>query len=310
MNNSSLLEKLHQLPNKIIATVHKEPDYDAIGSLLALGELIEQLGKNVTLFAPDIDLGQFEHLPGIEQLSTTIESEYDLAIYLDCSNQHRIFQPNKFPTYKESINIDHHQDNTHFATYNLVQSISSVGEIMFNLFQTMNIPLNKKIATQIYAAICFDTGNFKFSNTTTETFKVAAELLSFGIPNHQISEWIFENKEQNYFEDIKTGLNNMYIDPKHPFTLVFIPHNNIENRESTINFFRTLKGKELTVVCKETSEKTFKLSFRSKNKIDVSRLAKIFNGGGHKRAAGAYCSKITLPELKNKLIKKIYEVFE
>ena len=128
----------------------------------------------------------------------------------------------------------------------------------------MNIKLDHTIATQIYAAICFDTGNFQYSNTTSSTFTIAAELLKYGISNHQISEWIFESKTISYFQDIKLGLHNMYIDNKFPFMIVQIPLNDYKNKESTINFFRTLKNIELVIVCKETAPKTFKLSFRSK----------------------------------------------
>ena len=84
--------------------------------------------------------------------------EYDLAIFR-CSDKNRIYHL-KIPKYKQSINIDHHQDNTNFGTYNLVLSISSVGEIIYNLYQSLNIKLDHTIATQIYAAICFDTGIF------------------------------------------------------------------------------------------------------------------------------------------------------
>ena len=93
MINNEVIEKFNHLPGKLIATVHKDPDYDAIGSLLALGNLINKMGKEICLYAPDIDINQFENLPGINTIETKIEKEYDLAIFLDCSDKNRIYQP-------------------------------------------------------------------------------------------------------------------------------------------------------------------------------------------------------------------------
>ena len=120
----------------------------------------------------------------------------------------------------------------------MVLNISSVGEILFNLYKTLNIAITEETAINIYAAICFDTGNFRFSNTSPDTFITAAELLKMNINTTRISEWIFEEKPKTYFEDIKEGLNNMHIDPNYPFMIVYIPHH--PNKESTINFFQRM----------------------------------------------------------------------
>ena len=310
MINNDFVKKLTNLPDKLIATVHKDPDFDAIGSLLALNKLINKMGKTITLYAPDIDINQFKKLPEIHLIKKDVDSHYDLAFFLDCSDKNRIYNPKSFPKFNESINIDHHQDNTHFGDFNVVLQISSVGEIIYNLFKILNINIDKSTAINLYAAICFDTGNFKFSNTTPQTFKIAAELLELGIPISQISEWIFESKTIAYFEDIKCGLDNLYIDKTHPFIIVFIPFKINQSKESTINFFRKLENTELIIVCKETSNKNYKISFRSKNKVNVASLAKKFNGGGHIRAAGAYYKNSPSSEqLKKQLMVEIYKEF-
>ena len=82
MINNSFLDQFKQLPNRLVATVHKDPDFDAIGSLLAFGELLEELGKKVTLYAPDLDMHQFKHLPNINKLSKSLATEYDVAFFL------------------------------------------------------------------------------------------------------------------------------------------------------------------------------------------------------------------------------------
>lgn len=309
MIDATILKHFQTLPKKIIATVHKDPDYDAIGSLLALGTLINALGKDITLYSPDINIKQFKHLPGIKKIVRTPKSEYDLAIFLDCSDKSRISHPNDFPNTKKIINIDHHQDNTHFGDINIVHNISSVGEIIFNLYHHLDIDISTKTAIHLYAAICFDTGNFKFANTSSKTFIVASELVKKNINATLISEWIFEQKPKNYFEDIRTGLNNMYLDQDHPFMIVHIPHHPNISSESTINFFRQLENVELIIVCKEVRKLEYRISFRSKQTINVAKIAHHFNGGGHIRAAGATIQS-SFSSLKTNLIKHARKSFQ
>ena len=122
------------------------------------------------------------------------------------------------------------------------------------MYKQLNIPISKDAAINLYAAICFDTGNFKFSNTNVSTFKAAAELLDCGINASQISEWIFENKSMAYLDDVKEGLNHLYRHPKHPYLIVLIPYRINQSKESTINFFRECANTELVIVCKETAK--------------------------------------------------------
>ena len=207
------------------------------------------------------------------------------------------------------MNIDHHQDNTHFGDINVIHNISSVGEILFNLFKELGIEISTNTATHLYAAICFDTGNFKFANTTANTFIAASELVKKDINSTLISEWIFEQKPKNYFEDIRTGLNNMYLDSEYPFMIVHIPHHPNISSESTINFFRQLENTELIIVCKEVKKLEYRLSFRSKQSINVAKIANHFNGGGHIRAAGATIQS-SFSSLKTALIEESKKAFQ
>jgi len=307
--DKKILQQFHNLPEKIIATIHKDPDYDAIGSLLALNELITALGKNVTLYSPDINYKLFEHLPNIKSIKKKSKSRYDLAIFLDCSDKSRIAQPEQFPVVSTILNIDHHQDNTLFGDLNAMHNISSVGEILFYFFNALKVPITSKIATFLYSAICFDTGNFKFSNTSANTFNVASQLLKTNINASKISEWIFEKKTKNYFEDIRMGLNNMYLDQEEPFMIIHIPNHLNMSNESTINFFRQFENIELIMVCKEIKKSEYRISFRSKQHIDVTKIATSFNGGGHRRAAGATTSS-SFNQLKKKLIELSRQAFK
>ena len=112
-----------------------------------------------------------------------------------------------------------------------------------------------------------------------------------------------------YLADIKEGLNHLYRDANHPYIIVKIPYHEHQSKESTINFFRECADTELVIVCKETSKNTFKLSFRSKQLVDVAAMAHRYNGGGHIRASGAYI-EMPFDQLKDQLIQHANEVFK
>ena len=113
----------------------------------------------------------------------------------------------------------------------------------------------------------------------------------------------------NYFEDIRTGLNNMYLDQEYPLMIVHIPHHPNISSESTINFFRQLENVELIIVCKEVNKLEYRISFRSKQTINVAKIAHNFNGGGHIRAAGANVQS-SFSSLKKALIEHSRKAFQ
>ena len=211
---------------------------------------------------------------------TTPRSEYDLAIFLDCSDKSRIASLNNFPAVKRIVNIDHHQDNTLFGDVNIVQNISSVGEILFHMFNQLGVDISTDVATCLYFAICFDTGNFKFSNTTSDTFLVAAECLKKGVNASKVSEIIFEQKSAYYFDDIREGLNHMYIDHDFPFMIVHIPHHPHISSENTVNFFRQYENIELVIVCKEIKKSEYRINFVPSRKLTWRTLRNILVVGG------------------------------
>jgi phosphoesterase RecJ-like protein len=306
---SEIIDVFNHLPDQLIATVHKDPDVDAIGSLLAFQRLINGLGKQITLYVPDFNPALFAYLPGVDTIAKDAEAAYHMAFFLDCSDHSRIVKPQAFPNATTIVNIDHHQDNTNFGHHNWVANASSVGEMLYHLFQALNQPMSSQTATLLYSAICFDTGNFKFANTTRDTFIAAADLIQKGIKASYISECIFEQKTKKYFEDVRMGLNNMYIDREHPFMIVHIPNHPQMSGESTINFFRQLEQMELVIVCKEVKKRQYRLSFRSKQQVNVAKIASQFDGGGHIRAAGA-TAEASFEELQAALIEYCTEAFQ
>ena len=122
MSSLNLKTILDNLPEKTIATVHKDPDVDAIGSLLAFYLIAKSFNKDIYLYSSDFNIQNFNYLPGADQINTTLSDEsFDTSIFIDCSDKSRIHSLKTFPECPEIINIDHHQDNTLFGTINMVK---------------------------------------------------------------------------------------------------------------------------------------------------------------------------------------------
>jgi phosphoesterase RecJ-like protein len=281
------LAVFNALPRRILVTVHKDPDYDAIGSMLALGEFLKKNGCDVCLCSPDFSLNLFSDLPGAHSIVAAANGPYDMAIFLDCSDQERAALRYDFSMVESIVNIDHHQDNTMFGTINIVRNVSSVGELLLGIFNELKFAITLNIATCLYYAMCFDTGNFKFSNTTASTFLGAAQCLQAGVNAARISGEIFDQKSPEYFDDIRDGLNHMIVGKQHPYLIVNIPYRPTLSVENTVNFFRQYSAMEVVIVCKEIRPSEYRLNFRSRDAVNVAEIAKKLNGGGHIRAAGA-----------------------
>ena len=293
----------------IIVTCHKHPDDDAIGAMLAVKTLLSHFNKETLLYSPDFNKKRFHYLRDIESIHHQVpKSSIALAVFVDCSSKERICAPQQFPETPTTINIDHHQDNVLYGDCNIVRNVSSTCEIIYELFNQLDVPLNHSAAHNLYAGISFDTGHFKFSNTTSRTHHIISQLLQFNVNVAELSRIMFDSKSMAYFNEVASGLQHLYKSKQFPYVIVMIPFKESTTNESSINFFRQLEGKELTILCKEIRPNCFKISFRSVFYINAAAIAYHFNGGGHVRAAGAEVSS-DFDTLQRQLIKVINDAF-
>lgn len=293
--------------HNILIVTHQDPDFDAIGSSLALHWALKEQGKQSTVWIPQPIAKNYDCLPGIESrhVAYPTESQFDLIVALDSARKERIAQWESLPSNIPLINIDHHQDNPKYGDTNHVVRISSVGELLTSLFEEWQWPLNTNIATCLYAAIVFDTGRFQYNSVTTETHQRAATLLAHNIAHTAIHEAIFERKTDVYFRIIKTTCNNMIVDHDNGIcytTLTGIPDT---MGSEIIDFIRQQEGMEVYLVFRVTESGDVKVSLRSKLNVDVAAFAAKFGGGGHKMAAGIRLSNITLEDAVSKIISEL-----
>ena len=181
MTIDNIIEEIDKAKSIVILT-HEMPDGDAIGSSLALYTGLKQLGKEADVIIPEYSK-TFEFLPNSKEIKKEGKTEsYDLAIALDCGDIKRL---NGFAGYFENANttisIDHHSSNTMFADYNYVDPVApACAQILVKVLPYWNIEITKEIGTCLLTGIITDTGGFKYSGVTAETFEFAAELIRKG----------------------------------------------------------------------------------------------------------------------------------
>ena len=227
---------------KILLLVHQDPDLDALGSALALGIQLQKIGYTVKCFVPARIPEESTFLPQLDLIDRQFPKKYhpDLIIALDCSHFERIREHNRLDLTVPLINIDHHFDNSRYGSLNIIWDISSVGELLTHIFTALNWEITKDIATCLYAAISFDTGQFAYSNVTSTTMKAVSTLLDTGIEHHKICEQMYETKPLSYYKVITQVLENLNYNNKTRVVYTTLPYMKDTPNHDVINFLRQL----------------------------------------------------------------------
>eukprot|EP01047_Picozoa_sp_COSAG01_P000343 COSAG01_NODE_6_length_54687_cov_500.907599_12_plen_325_part_00 len=293
-----------------LIVVHEYPDLDAIGSALSMAMALNHQGHYVSIWVPETLKQSFQFLPNLSMISKRLpeDIDYDCVIFMDASHKERIPHHHLLDPILEkaqSINLDHHCDNSHFANLNCVMDISSVGEMMALLCEQLNWVISSDMATCLYAAICFDTGRFAYSNTSSQTMHFVAKLLDTGICPNEIYQAMYENKSLASFKLLNLALERLIVCEKSGYAYTSIPLSAPKAAFKIVDFIRQLKGIDVFIVFQAISSTKVKVNLRSKTHFDVSRFANQFGGGGHARAAGLAMLDKALEDCISTVIKKL-----
>lgn len=297
--------------NTIIILTHESPDGDAVGSSLAMYQALKQMGKDVDVVIPEM-ARTFNFLPCADEIKKEGRNiQYDLGISLDCTDTKRLegFE-NWYDTAKTKISIDHHGTNSMFADYNYVDPVApACAQILIVVLESIGVKINKDIGTCILAGIITDTGGFRYSGVTTETFEFTANLLRIGVNVSDIYKRVLEVKTRANFELTKLAIDRMEFYEGGRIAFTYITMQDEENvkaepgdHEGLVDIGRDLEGVEVSIFLRET-EKGFKASLRSNEYVNVSEVCLIFSGGGHIRAAGCTIP-YTLEQAREKIIER------
>lgn len=304
MITSKILDVLKKHKNFIVSG-HINPEGDSIGSQLAMANLLKMMNKQVRIINQDRVPKNIMFMPGAESVEVfedldSKEIEFEVAIILDSPTIERIGAVKELLRDKYIINIDHHVSNRDFGDINWVDAqSSSAGEMMFDLFKDSDVSLDNDSALCIYVAIMTDTGSFRYSNATSKTHKIAADLLLYDINPKKVYEKIYETKSFNTFKLLAEVLTNLKKTEDSKFVWFKVTNEMMCKNgltadccEDFIAFVRMIEGAEVVAFLREMDNGSgVKVSFRSKTDIDVNVIAQSFGGGGHKAASGCVIEK-------------------
>lgn len=293
-------KKLIDQSQRILLISHKKPDGDTIGANLALRLALEQLGKKVVFACSDPIPKTFNFLSEIDKFVRDFNPEdFDLIIFIDCAATYLSGFDQKYPqildkNFRPTINIDHHPGNNFFGQINLVDPYaSSTTEIVFKFLKKIDIVIDSKIATRLMMGIFTDTASYHNQNTTSETFKISAELLRAGARLSKITQNFSLSKPVDILKLWGKIISKLQINKKYKIVYVFISKEDLEefgatyeDIEGIANFLNTVpEAKAILVLTEQEGQIKGSLRTRDEN-VDVSRLANFLGGGGHKKAAG------------------------
>ncbi|MBU1180506.1 bifunctional oligoribonuclease/PAP phosphatase NrnA [Patescibacteria group bacterium] len=292
--------------SRLLITGHQRPDGDSLGSALALGLALPEIGKQCTIVSSDPLPRIYRSLPGAGNIKTweKVEDDFDGVITLECGSSERsgIKGLNNLP----SVSIDHHASTGDWAEINWVDStVSAVGEMIFILIEYLGIRITPEIASNLFAAIMTDTGSFQYSNTLEQTLSIASRLVSYGASPAEISRSVYMNQNASRLRLLSRVLNTLEIDQSGVMATVSMNLEDLkitgaedDDTEGFVNYPLSIQGIEVCALFRQVGERSFRVSLRSKQKIDVSRVAVQFGGGGHTRAAGFSLENLSLPEAR------------
>jgi len=272
---------------------HRNPDGDTIGCAVALCRGLRKLGKTAWVFEnPQFTPRMIPYLNGLTKGDISPDAT---LVSVDMASTSLL--PTCLENYKDDIQlaIDHHGSHVQFAKHLLLESeTAACGEIVYQVLLEMGVAITKEMADAIYIAISTDTGCFQFSNTTSQTLRIAAALKDAGCDGYDINKLFFGTKSMArlYLEAHLTQTTSVYgggtVALCHlPLSLMKKLSLKEDDIDSISGFARDIEGVKVGIMIRELSDRQHKLSLRTSPMIDASAICARLGGGGHRAAAGA-----------------------
>ncbi|HEY3542898.1 MAG TPA: bifunctional oligoribonuclease/PAP phosphatase NrnA [Gaiellaceae bacterium] len=312
MNDFDAIVRALREHDRFLVVTHENPDGDALGSLLATTLALRQLGKDTEMVllgeAPLPGEYHFLQLDGLSRVPPDDAADRVL-VAVDCAKADRI-GPDQSVLDRAALvlDIDHHHDNTRFGAINLiVADASSTGEVLRDVFDALGVELTPEIAEPLYVALVTDTGRFQYSNTTPKALRLAADLVESGADVHAVFQEVYESVQFAKLKLLARALERAKVLEGGRIVVSYLLRNDFSEvgaaepySEGIIDYLRAVEGAELAALIREPprdSGPTHRVSLRSSvDELDVSQIARLFDGGGHRQAAG-FSSEKSMDEI-------------
>ncbi len=306
---------------RVILASHVNPDGDAIGSLIAMGLSLEQLGKPVLMYNESPIPAVYRFLPGVHRIVSRVDdvAAHDTAVILDCGNLARIGGiAGRVEALETVINIDHHLTNTRFGSLQAIDpQACATSEIIYRLLDPLGVTIDRGIAAAIYTGIFTDTGSFRFSNTNRAAFSICEAMVRHGVDPYEVARHVYGTYSLGRIKLLNLALDSLEIAAGGKLSIMTLSRDMLaetrtqpEDVDGLINYAKRIEDVRLAALIQEREAngngqgQSYHVSLRSDGSIDVAAIAAEFGGGGHASAAG-YNVHATLAEIKAEIIRRV-----
>lgn len=278
---------------RFLVAAHARPDGDAIGSILACGMMLRQMGKHADMISRDSVPLIYRSLPGVEEIrqAERVDGHYDTVILLECDGPERTGLAGLEGRF--TINIDHHFSGKAFADVNWIENDAcAVAAMVYELALLAEVSITPGMATCLYTAVLTDTGSFCYAGTDARTFEVAGSLVRHGADPVCVAQHMYFSNPTSKMRVLGSALSNLR--RKGRIAWMWITYEDIllasaaeEDCEGLVNYAIGIAGVDVAVFLRELNNHRVRLSLRSKGAtINVAQVAEEFGGGGHSHASG------------------------
>jgi phosphoesterase RecJ-like protein len=306
---------------RFVLLTHIHPDGDALGSMFGLADILEGMGKEVFCFVEEPVSQLYAFLPGAGRASCDLDALHEfvrqahdkaMMIALDSGDDNRLGKyKDELLAITPLVVIDHHKSHKEYGECRWVEPTrSSTGEMVYELAMALGVEISYSCAFHLYVAICTDTGSFRFDSTHPRTFQIAARLLEAGVNPAEISCKIYDNYSVARLSLLQLVLATLTLYAADQVACIHVTPDMfaasgaaVQDIEGFIDYPRSLQTVKVAVFIKEIQPGQIAVSLRAKGGCDVAEIAKVFNGGGHRNAAGFRFSGKDLAEVRSHVLR-------
>ena len=318
---ATIAARLADGPLRIAIAAHRNPDGDAIGSMLGLARALRSAGHDVVMHHPDPhpvpDEFAFLMAPGeVVQTGPPDPTEGRLLIAVDCATESRLWSEGDPHTgVTEVINLDHHHDNSRFGDLNLVEdAASSSAEVVVHVLEAAGIPITAEVAEPLYVGLITDTGRFCYSNTGVETHRIAGILIGAGADPHRIAQHLYEEQPEPRLRLLGRAAEHARRLCDGRLMLAALGPDDFhaaggDDTDGIVEAMRSVRGVEVAGLARRLGHHGWRVSLRSGDgEPDVSAIAHTYGGGGHRSAAG-FSTDLDLDDLFAQIESRVAEYY-
>lgn len=311
-------------PSNVVLLTHVYPDGDAIGSMLGLAWILEQLGKRVFCFMEEPVSPLYTFLPGSEKIQTNFDSlcrfvetsdDDIVTIAMDAGDSSRLGRyEDELLGHSHVVVIDHHRSHKNYGDVRWVDaSMSSSGEMIYELASEIDCEIPFEASVNLYAAICTDTGSFRYECTSSRTLLIAADLVERGVRPEMMARHLYDNITLPRLKLLQRVLGTLEMHGNGELAVIYVTAEMLEETGATsdaveglVDYPRSLDSVKTAVFIKSIRQDTVSVSLRAKGDCDVAVVAEHFGGGGHRNAAGFRFRDKSLEEVKTEVLNELF----